>query len=140
MIKCLNEELANKNTEEYYTCCGKSICQGCIYSFSKSGNMGNCPFCKSEYVDKTDEKRVEELMKRVEANDAGATFSLGSYYHKGRGGLLQDHTKAMDLYVRAAELGLGMAHCNLGLLYHEGGDMKKAKFHLEAAAMAGNEW
>jgi TPR repeat protein len=27
----------------------------------------------------------------------------------------------------------------LGDVYHKGGDMKKAKFHFEAAAMAGNE-
>jgi TPR repeat protein len=25
------------------------------------------------------------------------------------------------------------------IFYHEGGDLKKAKFHYEAAAMAGNE-
>jgi TPR repeat protein len=45
----------------------------------------------------------------------------------------------MELYVRAAELGCRDAHCNLGMLYHEGGNLKKAKFHYEAAAMAGHE-
>jgi hypothetical protein len=133
-----NKELADVDTNGYYPCCGKNICGGCVYSCWKSGN-NKCPFCNSDRSGKTDEEMVADMMKRVEANDAGATFSLGSYYHKGRGGLQQDHTKAMDLYVRAAELGLGKAHCNLGLLYHEGGDMKKAKFHLEAAAMAGHE-
>jgi TPR repeat protein len=30
-------------------------------------------------------------------------------------------------------------HCNLGDIYLGVGDLKKAKFHLKAAAMAGNE-
>ena len=43
----------------------------------------------------------------------------------------------MDLYARAAELGCSKAHSNLADIYHEGGDLKKAKFHNVAAAMAG---
>jgi TPR repeat protein len=31
------------------------------------------------------------------------------------------------------------AHYNLADIYYEGGDLKKAKFHYEAAAMAGHE-
>jgi TPR repeat protein len=34
---------------------------------------------------------------------------------------------------------LGKAHNNLALIYDRKGDMKKAKFHYEAAAMAGHE-
>ena len=45
----------------------------------------------------------------------------------------------MELYVSAAELGCSSAHYFLAKHYHEGGALKKAKFHLEAAAMAGNE-
>jgi len=45
----------------------------------------------------------------------------------------------MELYARAAELGCVQAHNNLACIYDEGGDMKKAKFHLEAAAMAGHD-
>ena len=33
-----------------------------------------------------------------------------------------------------------MAHYFLGDIYHEGGDLKKAKIHYEAAAMAGHEF
>ena len=44
----------------------------------------------------------------------------------------------MELCVRAADLGYSKAHNNLGKLYHEGENMKKAKFHFEAAAMAGH--
>jgi TPR repeat protein len=86
----------------------------------------------------TDEEQVAELMKRVEANDAGAIEMLGNHYEHGFNGIQQDHAKAMKLYARAAELGYIMAHYNLAGIYHEGGNLKKARFHYEAAAMAGN--
>jgi TPR repeat protein len=78
-------------------------------------------------------------MKRVEANDAASICTLAGYYLHGIRGVEQDHTKAKELYTKAAELGSSEAHNNLGGIYHEGGNLKKAKFHLEAAAMAGDE-
>jgi TPR repeat protein len=132
-----NKELAKMGTEQYYPCCGKSICAGCHYSSWKSGNK--CPFCNSDRAGKTDEEAVGEMMKRVEVNDAFAIFMLGSNYYHGQLGLQRDQVKAIELYTRAAELGLGKAHNNLALIYDGKGDMKKAKFHYEAAAMAGDE-
>jgi TPR repeat protein len=141
-----NEELANMGMEVYYPCCGKGICFGCTHSFCRSGNTGKCPFCNSNRDGKTDEDKVKELKKRVEANDAGAIYALGNSYYNGLLGLQQDGTKAMELYARAAELGSSKAHhqighlnCNLDDPNNNGGDFKKAKFHYEAAAMAGNE-
>jgi TPR repeat protein len=133
-----NEELAEKATEVYYSCCGKTICTGCVYSFEKSGNIGTCAFCKARTYGTNDEK-VKDLMKRVEANDAGATCALGKCYYHGQLGLLRDQEKALELYARAAKLGCSKAHNDLGVHFHEGGDMKKAKFHFEAGAMAGHE-
>ena len=50
-------------------------------------------------------------------------------------------TRAVDLYERAAELGVKEAHHNLGVLYHGGKeveeDMDKAFCHYETAAMSG---
>ena len=134
-----NEQLAQVGTETYYSCCGKSICEGCVYSFHKSGNNGNCPFCKADHVNKTDGEKVEELMKRVEVNDADAMYVLGSYHSHGQLGLQQDRGKALELYARSADLGSSKAHFNLGAYYHAGGDSKKEKFHYETAAMAGQE-
>ena len=51
----------------------------------------------------------------------------------------QNHAKTMELLARAADLGDCKAHYSLAGFYYEGGDMKKAKFHHEAAAMAGDE-
>ena len=134
-----NEELVNKGTEQYYSCCGKSICGGCMHSFQKSGNAENCPYCKADRVNKTDEEAVEEMMRRVEVNDAGSIMFLGSYYHHGQLGLLRDQERAMELYARAADLGSSKAYYQLGCIYREGGDLKKAKIHYKAAAMAGHE-
>ena len=135
-----NDMVANYGTETYYPCCGKSICGGCLYSFWKSGNFGKCPFCKSERIGKTDEEQVAEMMKRVDANDACAIYVLGSYYYQGDLGLLQDREKAKELWTQAVRLGHSQAHFYLGRKYREEeGDLKKAKLHYEAAAMAGHE-
>jgi TPR repeat protein len=83
---------------------------------------------------------VEEIMKRVEANDAITMGMLGSYYNHGQIGLQQDHNEAIELWTQSAHLGCSKAHINLTDEYrYLVGDLKKAKFHLEAAAMAGHE-
>jgi hypothetical protein len=134
-----NEGLASKATGVYYSCCGKSICGGCINSFVVSGNM-KCPFCNAEGQGrKTDEERVEELMNRVEANDSGAMYVLGSQYYHGQSGLVQDREKAIELWKQAAGLGSSQTHFQLGTQYDAEGNSKKAKVHYEAAAMAGHE-
>ena len=98
-----NQEFVSKGTEVYYSCCGKTICGGCVHSFVKSGNVGKCPFCNADR-DKTGKEAVEEMMKRVEANDAEAMCQLGYYYRHGKGGLLQDRAKGKELLIIAAEL------------------------------------
>jgi hypothetical protein len=135
-----NMNLKYECTDHYYPCCGKSICAGCIYSFNESGNDDKCPFCNANQADKSDEKNMQELMKRIEANDAEAMYVLGSHYHHGQRGLQQNEERAMELWTQAAKLGSSDVHYELGIHFHDGGrDMKKAKFHYEAAAMAGHE-
>ena len=75
----------------------------------------------------------------MEINDSASIYLLVDSCYKGARGVQQDHAKAMKLYARSGELGLSKAHYYLGLHYSYGGDLKKAKFHNEAAAMAGHE-
>jgi tetratricopeptide (TPR) repeat protein len=131
-------ELAQREMETYYPCCGKSACGGCLHSFYMSGNM-KCPFCNADGDSKTEEERVQEMMRRVEANDPASICMLATHYHLGRAGFQQDHAKAIELYARAAELGFSKAHYSLGMHYKKMGDLKKAKFHFEVAAMVGHD-
>jgi TPR repeat protein len=133
-----NEELADENMDGNFPCCGKSVCAGCVYSFDMSGN-DKCPFCNTDRSNKTDEEKVAEVMRRVGANDAASICLLANFYQHGLNGFQQDHLKAIEQYTRAADLSYSKANCQLGGVYHEGGNLKKAKFHFEAAAMAGDE-
>jgi TPR repeat protein len=131
-----HEEFATEGMEEYYVCCGKTICGGCMHS---CGQSGKCPFCNADRG-KTEEEHAAEIRRRVEVNDAASIYLLANSYHHGTNGFQQDHTKAIELYARAADLGHSKAHSQLANIYHdEGGDFKKAKFHFEAAAMLGDE-
>jgi TPR repeat protein len=132
-----NKEFAHKGMEVYYPCCGKSICGGCNHSFDKSGNKEKCPFCNS-HTAKTDEERAEQTMTLVAANDPRAMCVLAHCYFNGKG-VQQDHSKAMELCIRSADLGYYKAHGQLADVFYQKGDMKKAKFHFEAAAIAGHE-
>jgi TPR repeat protein len=53
--------------------------------------------------------------------------------------LQQDLVKGVKLWTQAAELGSSKAHYHLGKHYYKGGDLTKAKFHYESAAIAGHE-
>jgi TPR repeat protein len=108
-----------------------------------SGNNDKCPFCNSDVGNRTrgrtHEDILEQIRKRVAANDATSMIMLAKFHSQGMGGLQQDQTKAEELYARAAELGSSKAHYLLSKIYRQRGDLKKAKFHLEVAAMAGHE-
>jgi TPR repeat protein len=135
-----NWELEDKCMEDYYACCGKSICKGCTYSFRKSGNIGKCPFCNADIRrEGAAGGLIDRVEKRLAANDASAICMLATYHHQGLEGVEQDHARAMELYARSAEAGFCKAYYFLADIYEKRGDSKKAKFHFEAAAMAGDE-
>ena len=69
---------------------------------------------------------------------ANAIYLLGSYYSHGQLGLQRSPERKKELWTQAAKLGSSQAHFHLGNVY-SGIDLKKEKFHYEAAAMAGND-
>ena len=95
------------------------------------------PFCNSDQGSKNDEEQVEQIMKRVEVNDAGAIYMLAHNYYLGLQGLQQDRTKAIELFTKSADLGSSMAII-LGGIY-ELGVICRGHVSLWAAAMAGHE-
>jgi hypothetical protein len=68
-------EFAKLDMESYYPCCGKTICAGCVHSCRQSGNH-KCPYCNADQDSKTDEDVLEDIMKRVEANDPASICLL----------------------------------------------------------------
>ncbi|KAL7523195.1 hypothetical protein ACHAXR_000068, partial [Thalassiosira sp. AJA248-18] len=124
----------------YQSCCGKIICYGCACAdaLARQSSQGNCPFCRAPLESSRDE-RIERFRKRVEARDTNAMYSLG---HKYFFGVPQDFQKALELWNQAAKLGCAKSHHNIGGVYFAGEgvekDMKKAKYHMERAAMGGD--
>ncbi|EJK48807.1 hypothetical protein THAOC_32363, partial [Thalassiosira oceanica] len=79
--------------------------------------------------------------KRVNAGDPLAINFLGDQHLDGKYGLEKDVTRAVELYERAAELGVKDAHYNLGVIYANGMDVEKdmAKAHYLVAAKLGQD-
>ena len=130
----------------YKSCCGKIICNGCIYAplYDDQGNEVDntkCPFCRTPHY-MSDKENIERLKKRVEMNDPIATHKLGVFYRDGLYGLPQDFTKALELFHRAIDLGYSTAYSNIGQAYRNGQgvemDKKKANHYWELAAMEGD--
>ena len=130
----------------YKSCCGKIICSGCAYApvYDNLGNEINekkCPFCRTERP--TSIERIKRCKKRAELGDAEAIFKLGNIYRVGKFGFPQDDVKALELFVRAGDIGSTEAYCNIGYSYENGRgveiDKKKANHYFNLAAIGGNE-
>ena len=84
----------------------------------------------------------QELVKRAEAGDSFAQWSLGRCYYKGIG-VTQDYKEAVKWYTKAAEQGYALAQSNLGVCYEEGTgvdkDEKEAVKWFTKSAEQGNE-
>ena len=126
----------------FYSCCGKDICDGCIYAMDESGAKDLCPFCRTPQAE-SNEEHIKRTNKLMEKGNAYAFYALAGCYRSGIMGLPQDHAKANELWLKAGELGCAMGCYNLGIAYDEGGrgvtiDKKKAKYYYELAAMKGD--
>ena len=133
----------------YMTCCGKTICSGCVYApvYDNQGNkldndkQNQCPLCKT-LAPKTKEEAVERVKKRMEVNDAEAMHNLGNCYRDEQHGLPQDYAKASELWHRASKLGYAKSYCSIGCVYYNGigveVNKKKANHYFELAAMQGD--
>jgi len=135
-----------KSGSRYMSCCGKEICCGCFYApvFDDQGNEvteEKCPFCRRT-PPASDEDNVERLKVRVEAGDPEAIYAVGVFYREGVSGIIQDYTKALEHWHRAAELGDAQSYCLIGISYYYGHgvevDKKKAKHYYELAAIGGD--
>ena len=129
----------------YQSCCGKMRCLGCVYAHvtaeADTERYKKCVFCRTE-PSSSDEVEIERVKKRLVTNDAWAIYNLGDYYQFGMMSLRQDNAKALEHYHKSAKLGNHHSHYSLSVCYQEGGivgkDTRKATYHGQLAAMAGN--
>ena len=131
----------------YMACCGKIICNGCMYAVQSRITKEEhdvCPFCRSR-PPTSDEEMIKRYKKRMVLDDAAAIYNMGNYYSEGQCGLSQNKDKAFELWHRAGELGSigsALAYQNLSCVYGFGrgvdADEKKAKHYRESAAMLGS--
>ena len=125
----------------FESCCGKKICDGCINTMFETGGKDICPFCRTPPVE-SGEENVKRLKKLMEKGNAIAFCQLAGLYANGLIGVRQDNAKAIELYLKAGELGCAKAYYNLGNSYREGRGVdintKKAKHYYELAAMNGD--
>ena len=114
----------------YHPCCGKKICLACYKENKESIDKQNeensgkkialtCPFCREPNLTCPD-KEYALLQARCLQNDHNALTFMGSRYWTGEGGAPKDGLKALDCYIRAAELGSGKACGCIGIIYTEG--------------------
>ena len=93
----------------YQMCCGKVICYGCLDAM---GASDDCPFCRKPAASSGKES-IDRLNKRMKAGDADAFNMMGTGYLFGTSGSQKDTDKALEMYLRAAELGSVEAHNNI---------------------------
>ena len=127
-------------TTTFQSCCGKLICNGCIYAMKISEGKDLCAFCRTPPT-RSHEKNIKQLNKLMDKGNAEAFNMFGGWYRRGDMGLPQDDRKANELYLKAGELGCADGYYNSGLSYRDGNgveaDQEKAKHYYELAAMGG---
>ena len=126
----------------FHTCCGKNVCDGCIYAMAGSGAKDLCPFCRTPPA-RSDEESIKRVKKRTGAGNADAFYVIAGNYSRGINGCPQDSAKANELFLKAGELGSANGYYNFGVAYDNGTggvevDKKKAKYYYELAAMMGD--
>ena len=132
------------NEIEFKSCCGKIICDGCVYAMREARGRGKidlCAFCR-EPNPSSDDERVKRTKMLMEVNNADAFYQLAGYHLWGTWGMPQDITKAIELWLRAGQLGCAKGYYNLGNAYNGGRgvevDKERAKYYWELAAMGGD--
>ncbi len=138
-ICCLPLPL-DENKWGLYSCCSKTMCNGCCYANQTRELIGSleqrCAFCR-EPVPTTDEEAEKMSTERVKANDPVAMTQMGKK-RRDEG----DYEGAVEYFTKAAALGNIDAHFELSGAYCYGRgvekDKKKEIYHSEEAAIGGH--
>ena len=133
------------NEFHYESCCGKTLCDGCVVaSWTAQGAAGippPCAFCRRP-VPSGSEELLERVNKRIdEYGDSMALNTLAGKHSVGKG-VPKDDQKAFECNVKASEMGNVHGTYNVAVAYGNGEgvpiDKKKAKIYFETAAKNGH--
>jgi len=129
----------------FMKCCGKYVCSGCVYKSIKreidnglpQHKIGKCAFCR-QHEPKNEIKALKILMKR----DNSQAFMQMAFRYRHGDRVFQSDTKALEMNIRAAELGDVEAFGKLGSYYERGiaveQDTSKAIEFYEVSAKKGS--
>jgi len=110
----------------YKECCGKIICNGCSYKHmltdrrnggdSHSWDDYKCAFCLQKDGQMNYVKSAKKLMKKKNPH---AFIAMAIKYKEGDG-VFQSDTRALEMYIRAAEIGHARAYFEIAMHYVQG--------------------
>ena len=118
---------------------------GCIFGLLKTDvetadDRCLCPFCRKSQ--NSPEENLERTKSRAANDHHNSIHQLGAYYTSGDMGLPQDYEKAIELRLRAGELGNASSYFSIASAYTDGlgvnKSMAKAMHFFELAAMNGD--
>ena len=126
---------------QFQTCCGKLICDGCIYGMKMSKGKDLCAFCRTPNA-KSEDEHIKRTSKLIDKGIGRAFHFMAGLYAQGLYGMQQDYRKANELWLKAGELGCTDGYFNLAKSYSLGSrgvepDKKKVIHYYELAAMGG---
>lgn len=140
---CLLLHPINEGEVQFMPCCGKKICSGCVYKNvitedekGATAEEFKCAFCRRKVGD-----GVKALKKLLKKNSHEAHLQMAYKYQFGELEFQSD-TKALEMFIKAAELGNPQAYAMIGT-YCQGGivvrqDRSKALEFYEVAAKKGS--
>ena len=86
--------------------------------------------------------RIKALKRLMKRGSNGAFMKMAYHYKNGSNGVFQSDTKALEMRIRAAELGYTKAYVAIGVDYQTGTlvaeDLSKALEYYEVAAKKGS--
>jgi len=131
----------NASQSTFQSCCGKIICNGCIYAMQMSEGKDLCAFCRTPPA-KDNKEQLKRVKKLMDNGNGRAFHQFAGYYAQGINGLAQNYQKVNEFLLKAGELGYAMSYFNLGQAHRDGIsvviDKKKAQYYYELAAMMGS--
>ena len=108
----------NSKSVIFFHCCGKNVCNGCSYKLMMNTDGFKCAFCCQ--IATSSAKHTIKAYKRLMKNNNPKAFIMMAGKYKSGQDVIQSNTKALEMYIRAAELGNTEAYLNIGCCYELG--------------------